>query len=73
MSKPYLVAILSIGIAIGACAREAVRSAYAQSPGRYKVIARSFGPDGTESDLNDLARQGWRFSGSVDSFIVLER
>ena len=79
MNNPYLVAALSIGIAVGACAREVVRGAspavaHAAAPGRYKVIfANPNDWEEMERQLNAHAASGWKYVGSLGATMVLER
>jgi hypothetical protein len=81
--KSTLAVAVSIGIAIGACAREAVRaaatsSAYANGGSHYTVVGASRGTDGYEADLNNYTAQGYRFVGALadrsgGSMLIFER
>jgi hypothetical protein len=79
MTRSTLVSVLCIGIAIGACAREAVRSAapgkaYAAGTGLYHVLPINPGDwEATERMLNDKAKDGWRYLGSADMQVILTR
>jgi hypothetical protein len=70
MNKSTLISVLCIGIAIGACAREAVRvaspgTAQAAGGARYKVVGPSFAIGGYEEDLNKFSAEGWRYVGPL--------
>lgn len=85
MTRSTLVAVLSVGIAIGACAREAVRAAvspaYAQQPAPKKVYMVRGGSGGREGgyerDLNALTEEGWHFVAVIpirdQSHLIFER
>jgi hypothetical protein len=61
------LALVLAGILLGACVKDLV-SARAQAQGggtRYLVIDGSLSADGYEKDLNEKAREGYRYVGAI--------
>ncbi|MBK7863661.1 MAG: hypothetical protein IPJ65_34665 [Archangiaceae bacterium] len=83
MNKSTLVSVLCLGVAIGACAREAVRAAvpaaaHAQGGKKYMVVGASMSAGGYEEDLNKYTAEGWRYvgplpAGNANPALVFER
>jgi hypothetical protein len=81
VKKSTLVTVLSIGIAIGACAREIIREttpAAAQaagSQGRYHTIFTNPADwENAERELNAQASAGWHYVGMLGpGVVILER
>jgi hypothetical protein len=67
VNKSQLIAAVSLGIALGVCAREVLpRAAHAQGGGKkYMVRGASGGIGGYEKDLNALTAEGWQFVGPL--------
>jgi hypothetical protein len=76
-----LVAAVCFGAALGACVRNVVSDARAQSSGprfEYIVVGGSMSTGGYEEDLNKMGAIGWRYVGSLSSpsandAMILER
>lgn len=65
-----IVAAVCFGAFLGACARNVISDARADAPvtaGRveYKVVGASMGIGGYEEDLNKMAAEGWRYTGTL--------
>ena len=69
MYKSHLIAALSNGIAIGACAREVVRTAspvaFAEGQKRYRVLDGHVDEKQHERELNEFTSQGWHYVGAI--------
>lgn len=66
-----LLAAVCFGAFLGACARNVIADANAQTGAvtagavEYKVVGASMGIGGYEEDLNKMAAQGWRYTGTL--------
>jgi hypothetical protein len=61
------LALVLAGVLLGACVKDLVssRANAAGGGGRYLVIDGSFSAEGYQNDMNDKAREGYRFVGAI--------